>query len=211
MTASGPYKPRVGVRGVLLTLALLLHGVGCLAPVGLPAPDIAIEPESPANEDDLVLVVEDLGDNPAGLSWSIAWDRDGDVQTDLAGAEFVPADSTSDGETWTATVALVLGDEVGAPAEESVTIGGGDDDDSGLDDDDSGLDDDDVSDDDDIVDDDDAVSGPGVGSRLCAAAGVSTNGVYSASTCTGPVEAAPGVVTNGTYTIRINRLAPPPE
>lgn len=191
---------RVAVARVALTSGLLvsLFLGACLEPVLLPVPDIAIEPESPAEVDDLELILEDLGDNPAGLSWSIAWSRDDEVQEVLAGATLVPAESTSIGEVWTATVALVLGDEAGPPAEADVTIGGGGDDDASDDDDATGPDDDDLT-------------GPGVGNRLCAAAGTASNGIYTASGCTGPVETAPGVATNGTYTVRINRLAPSPE
>ena len=192
---------RVAVARVALTSGLLvsLFLGACLEPVLLLVPDIAIEPESPAEVDDLELILEDLGDNPAGLSWSIAWSRDDEVQEVLAGATLVPAESTSIGEVWTATVALVLGDEAGPSAEADVTIGGGGDDDTGPDDDD------------DTGPDDDDVSGPGVGNRLCAAAGTSSNGIYTASSCTGPVETAPGVATNGVYTVRINRLTPPSE
>ena len=74
-----------------------------------------------------------------------------------------------------------------------------DDDDSSADDDDV-VDDDDTSDDDDVVDDDD-VEPLGPTSRLCSTAGRSSNGIYTAITCTGPAEMAPGVSTNGTYTV----------
>jgi hypothetical protein len=188
---------RVALVGVLVLLA------GCLQPISLPQPDVSIEPTAPDDVDDLVLVIDDLGDNPAAIEWSIEWQRDGETQADLADAELVPADRTTNGDEWTAVVALVLGDQAGPAGEASVTVGADGDDDS--------ADDDDVVDDDDSGPDDDDVIDPGVGNRLCAAAGVSSNGTYTASACTGPVEAAPGVVTNGTYTIRINRLAPPPE
>ena len=194
------------MMGGLLVLA------GCLRPVDLPVPDVAIEPEAPADGDDLVLVIDDLGDNPASLSWAIEWQRDGEVQADLAGGELVPADRTELGDEWTVAVSLVLEDRVGPSGEATVTIGGGGDDDTNddddvVDDDDSAPDDDDSApDDDDAVDDDDALD-PGVGNRLCAAAGVASNDTYTTSSCTGPVETAPGVATNGTYTIRINRLA----
>ena len=183
--------------------AVLVLGLGlggCLAPVGLPAPEIAIEPSAPADEDDLELILEDLGENPVDLSWSITWSRDDAEQDDLAGAVLVPADRTSNGESWAASVALVLEDEIGASSEASVTIR------------ETGADDDDASDDDDATGpDDDDLTGPGVANRLCAAAGTASNGIYTASGCTGPVETAPGVATNGTYTVRINRLAPSPE
>ena len=197
---------------VVLVVGALLALAGCLEPVDLPAPEVAIEPDTPDDGDDLALVIDDLGDNPASLGWSIEWRRDGEAQADLAGAELVPADRTTLGDDWTAVVSLELGDQVGPAGQATVTIGGGGDDDTAddddvVDDDDSGPDDDDSApDDDDAVDDDDVVD-PGVGNRLCAAAGVASNGTYTASSCTGPVEAAPGVVTNGTYTIRINRLA----
>ena len=83
-----------------------------------------------------------------------------------------------------------------------------DDDDTGPDDDDIGPDDDDATDDDDAVDDDDTVplDESGGGQRICAEAGTASNGSYTVRTCTGPVVLGPGVVTNGTYTIRINKL-----
>ena len=192
---------------VALVLGALVFMVGCLQPLGLPAPEVAIEPAAPDDADDLELVMDDLGDNPGGLGWSIEWSSGGEVQTDLAGAYLVPGSRTANGDEWAVEVALVLGEQTGPPGQATVTIGSGDDDDSGPDDDDIADDDDSGPDDDDITDDDDAVSDPGVGNRLCAAAGVSSNDTYTASACTGPVEAAPGVVTNGTYTIRVNRLA----
>ena len=77
-----------------------------------------------------------------------------------------------------------------------------DDDDSGQDDDDTGPDDDDTG----PNDDDTVLDESGGGQRLCSAAGTASNDTYTVTTCTGPVEAAPGVVTNGTYTVRINKL-----
>ncbi len=85
-----------------------------------------------------------------------------------------------------------------------------DDDDTGPDDDDSADDDDDTGPDDDDTapDDDDATPllETGAMQRLCSAAGTASNDSYTVRSCTGPVEAAPGVVTNGTYSIRINKL-----
>lgn len=184
----------------LPVLSLLLLA-GCLRPVELPAPEVAIDPANPDDGDALSLVLDDLGDNPAALEWSIEWRLKGAVQDDLDDALVVPAARTTAGDTWTVAVALALGGGLGPAGEASVTIGGGgDDDDSGVDDDDSGGDDD-VS-----PDDDDTVEHPGVGSRLCAAAGASRNEQYTLTNCTGPVETAPGVMTNGTWTIRIDAL-----
>ena len=85
-----------------------------------------------------------------------------------------------------------------------------DDDDSAADDDDTVPDDDDsaADDDDDVADDDDSIPLVETGGmhRLCAAAGTGSNGTYTVRSCTGPVETAPGVVANDTYTIRINKL-----
>ena len=84
-----------------------------------------------------------------------------------------------------------------------------DDDDSGQPDDDDVVDDDDsgTPDDDDAVDDDDTTPlEPGGLGRVCASAGTGSDGVYSVTTCTGPVEVAPGVMSNDVYTVRINKL-----
>jgi hypothetical protein len=191
--------PTVLLAGLLLVLG------GCLPPPGPPAPDISIEPASPDTDDDLLLVLPDLGADPEalGLSWQIGWSRDGEDVATLAGAATVPAAETSPGETWQATVSLVDDDEVGPPGTASVTIAGGDDDDV-ADDDDSGSDDDDSgSDDDDVIDDDDAgppLEGP-ASSGLCAGAGRSSNADWVVLSCTGPVELAPGVSTNGIHTV----------
>ena len=190
----------LGMRRVsqwVLTALLVLALAGCLEPPVLPVPEVSIEPANPRNEDDLELLLEDLGDNPAELSWSITWERDGEVQEDLVGAMSVPSGSTSSGEVWTVTAALVLGEAAGPSAGASVTIDGG-------------GDDDDAADDDDVSDDDDAAV-PGAGRRLCSVAGTASNGTYISTSCTGPVEAAPGTSSNDVYTVRVNRLAPPPE
>jgi hypothetical protein len=50
------------------------------------------------------------------------------------------------------------------------------------------------------------VEHPGVGSRFCAAAGASSNDLYVLTSCTGPAETAPGVMTNGTWTLRVDAL-----
>lgn len=171
----------------------LLALVSCLPPAELPAPAVAIEPETPAEGDDLVLVVDDLGDNPAGLAWSIEWRRNGERQDDLADEVEVGSDLTTTGDEWSVRVSLDLGGRVGPAGLASVTIGGGDDDDT--------------VDDDDISPDDDDLPEESRGGHLCAAAGVSSNGTHTTRSCTGPVEVAPGVTSNGTYTIRIGRLA----
>ena len=178
---------------VMLCLAVGLIS-GCLRPLGLPAPMVSIEPANPGPDDDLVLVSEEIpsGEDRPVITWQIEWQQDGVTFEDLAGAELVPSARTEMGETWTAVVAAVQGAQVGPTSQASVVIGAtGDDDDSGDDD-----------------DDDDVSPGGGTGTRLCAAAGTVTDGIYIASTCTGPVEIAPGVVSDGTYTIHINKLAP---
>ena len=179
-----------------LSLLLLALGLvsGCLGPLGLPAPEVSISPADPGPDDDLVLVLEEVptGDGLPTISFQIEWQQDGVTVDELAGAELVASSWTEVGETWTVTVAAVQGDQVGPTGQASVVIG-----ETGDDDDTTSGDDDDVS-----------PGVPGTAGRLCAAAGTVSNGVYTVTTCTGPVEAAPGVVTNGTYTIQINKLAP---
>ena len=193
-------------RFLMLCLAVGLIS-GCLGPLGLPAPMVSIEPTSPGPDDDLVLVLEEIpsGEDRPVITFQIEWQQDGDTVEDLAGAELVPASRTEVAETWTAIVAAVQETLVGPTAQASVVIGAtGDDDDSGDDDDTTGGDDDDTT----GGDDDDVTTGePGPATRLCAAAGTVSNGVYTVTTCTGPVEAAPGVMTNSIYTVRINKLS----
>ena len=175
---------------------------GCLGPLGLPAPQVSIEPVDPGPDDDLVLVLEELasGEGAPAITFQITWQQDGATVDELAGAELVASSWTEVGEIWTATVAAVQGDQVGPAGEASVTIGA-----AGDDDDTTGDDDDDTTGD----DDDDVTTGePGPATRLCAAAGTVANGVYTVTTCTGPVEAAPGVMANDTYSIQINKLSP---
>ena len=140
-------------RSLLLLVLVLL--TGCLGPLGLPAPEVSIEPESPGPDDDLVLVLEEIptGDGLPSMSFQVDWQRDGDVVPELTDVEVVASSWTSTGETWTATVAVVQGEQVGPTAQASVVIGDG-----GDDDDDSGDDDDVVDDDDSAPDDDDTAS-----------------------------------------------------
>jgi hypothetical protein len=140
---------RVALVGVLVLLT------GCLQPISLPQPDVSIEPAAPDDADDLVLVIDDLGDNPAAIAWAIEWQRDGETQADLANTELVPTNRTTSGEEWAAVVFLVLGDQTGPAGQATVTIGGDSDDDDMVDDDDGAPDDDDVQDDDDIGPNDD--------------------------------------------------------
>ena len=174
---------------LLPTLALL---TGCLGPLGLPVPDVSIDPEAPDPDDDLVLVLQELPAGPAlpTLTYQIEWQQDGEAVPELAGAEVVASSWTTAGETWTAVVAAVQGELVGPPGQASVEIS------ADGDDDDTGPDDDDTADDDDVV-----AEAVGPKSRLCSSAGRSTNSIHTAVTCTGPVEMAPGVSTNGTYTV----------
>ena len=181
------------MKRLLLILAIGL--CGCLGPLGLPAPEVSIEPAEPRADDDLVLVLEEIaaGDDLPAITFQIAWEQDGVTVEELAGAELVASSWTEVGETWTATVAPVQGDQVGPTGEASVMIGA------------TGDDDDDTT----GGDDDDLTTGePGPATRLCAAAGTVSNDIYSVTTCTGPVEAAPGVMANDTYSIQINKLAP---
>ena len=177
----------------MLTLAVVLAS-GCLGPLGLPSPVLSIEPASPGPDDDLVLVLEEVptGDGRPTVTFQIEWQQDGVTVEDLAGAELVPSSWTSTGETWTAIVAAAQGDQVGPTGEASVVLG------------ETGDDDDTTS-----GDDDDTVSpgAPGTAGRLCSAAGTVSNDVYTVTTCTGPVEAAPGVMSNSVYVVRINKLS----
>lgn len=145
------------VAAIAVTAAVMSLA-GCLEPIGPPAPEVAIEPEEPTTDDDLVLVLEELSEGGAGTTWQVTWQRDGvDVEA-LEGQEVVPASETAVGEIWSVTVEAVLGELTGPPATAAVTIGGsGDDDDSGVNDDDL-ADDDDLTDDDDVSDDDDDVA-----------------------------------------------------
>ena len=175
---------------------------GCLGPLDIPSPMVSISPATPGPEDDLVLVLEEIPSDEGRpvITWQIAWQQDGATVDELAGAELVASSWTEVGEIWTATVAAVQGDQVGPAGEASVTIGA-----AGDDDDTTGDDDDDTTGD----DDDDVTTGePGPATRLCAAAGTVANGVYTVTTCTGPVEAAPGVMANDTYSIQINKHSP---
>ena len=149
----------------LLLLPAFVLLTGCLTPLGLPAPEVSIEPASPAPDDDLVLVLEELpvGEALPALSYQIEWQLDGEVVADLAGVEVVASSWTAVGETWTAVVAVVQGDQAGPSAQVSVEVHAvGDDDDSGPDDDDDVADDDDsgADDDDTLPDDDDATPDP---------------------------------------------------
>ena len=149
----------------LLLLPAFVLLTGCLTPLGLPAPEVSIEPASPAPDDDLVLVLEELpvGEALPALSYQIEWQLDGEVVADLAGVEVVASSWTAVGETWTAVVAVVQGDQAGPSAQVSVEVHAvGDDDDSAPDDDDDVADDDDSGDDDDDTspDDDDATPDP---------------------------------------------------
>lgn len=197
--------------GPALIAALLLGG--CLGPPQLPAPEVQIEPPAPGPDDDLILVLEEIptGEGRPDLEWRIEWRVDGVVVGDLPGARAVEAARTAPGERWTAVVRFQLGEDVGSPDEASVQIGADGDDDSATDDDDSTTDDDD-SGDDDSGGDDDVQPGP-PSSRLCAAAGTLSNAAYSLTTCTGPLEAAPGVSSNSVYTLVVGtfRVLADPE
>ena len=50
------------------------------------------------------------------------------------------------------------------------------------------------------ADDDDATP-EGPTSRLCSTAGSASNGIHTVVACTGPVELAPGISTNGNHTV----------
>jgi hypothetical protein len=63
-------------------------------------------------------------------------------------------------------------------------------------------------DDDDAADDDDTVMPEGHRTRLCATAGTATNTDYSLTTCTGPLELAPGMSSNDVYTLVTGVLQP---
>ena len=73
-----------------------------------------------------------------------------------------------------------------------------------VDDDDAGADDDDA------VDDDDDLGDSPVATGLCAGAGRATSGNWTTVSCTGPLDLAPGVSTNGTYTVVTGTLSPLP-
>lgn len=187
----------------LLLMAAFL--AGCLPDPDLPAPEVSIEPTEPTSDDDLTLVMDELPTNLPGLVAVIGWEVDDEPVAELDDATLVPAAQTAAGERWTVRAHYELDVEVGSDGTDSVVIQGAfPDDDDVVDDDDSGApDDDDVGPDDDDVgpDDDDAVEPAPPTSRLCASAGTSTSATFSLTTCTGPMEIAPGVSSSASYTL----------
>jgi sulfatase modifying factor 1 len=129
-----------------LPLLLLVTLVACLPPATLPAPSVSIQPNAPAPDDALVLVLETLPADGAGVTWQIAWSRDDTPVPDLADLSTIPATRTAPGETWTVRVRAALGDLQSPETTRSVvvTTPGDDDDDSApdpldIDDDGDGL------------------------------------------------------------------------
>lgn len=156
--------------------------LGCLPDLAPPAPIVAIEPASPRPDDALVAVIEAPSADPAGepVALSVTWTVDGQTVASVGGTT-IPADRTVIGQRWAVSVVATIGDASSAPGVAEVVIGA-------------------ISGDDDSVGDDDVTSAAGsVPGALCAGASTATNGVYTATTCTGPVSSA-ATATNGTYT-----------
>ena len=152
-------------RGVVLALALAALG-GCLAVVtdeGVPAPEVAIAPANPEDDDALRLVLPELPQD-ALTAWRVRWRLNGDRVCDLDDLMSVDSGLTKPGERWEVGVRLLYRDRASEEGTASAQIGGsGDDDDDTTppDDDDDTTDDDDDDDTTPPGDDDDDTTPPG--------------------------------------------------
>jgi len=113
-----------------------------------------------------------------------------------------------DGDGTVDTVDCAPEDPAVHPGADEICNGIDDDCDGGIDD--EGCSDDDTADDDSADDDtsagdDDAPPHP-TGFRFCAGAHHATGGGFTVDACTGPVELAPGIATNGDWTVVVDVL-----
>jgi hypothetical protein len=103
-------------------LILLLLVSACNAPPG--APTVAIEPEDPGTDDDIVarIAVESSDDNPKdSVSYDYVWYQNGTQRVDFA-SDTIQSSVTAKGETWMVEVTPNDGTVNGEPGTASVTI-----------------------------------------------------------------------------------------
>ena len=106
-----------GVAGPMLSLVLLC---GCpTLPTGLV---VAIEPAQPTAGQELVAVVVDLPEDDDEVDVVWWWFVDGQEQAGLHDLDRVPADRTSDGQTWTVVARPLVRNIFGEPAQAEVLI-----------------------------------------------------------------------------------------